>query len=129
MEQERALVVHPLFVHTLPKHAPRPPQRWGSLPSAILHKLASALTTAQDLTTFEVLSRSCWVAAQDDELWKRLCYQKFSPPRSAPCKNWKALYRFNHSLLHQVISQTKHTRRPFFVQAQSSIHIRVSAFA
>ena len=60
MEQERALVVHPLFVHTLPKDVPRPPQRWDSLPSAILYKFASVMTTAQDLVTFEVLNRSCW---------------------------------------------------------------------
>lgn len=60
MDQERALVVHPLFVHTLPKDAPRPPQQWESLPAAILHKVATVLSSAQDLTTFEVLSRSCW---------------------------------------------------------------------
>ncbi|KAL3132972.1 hypothetical protein ABBQ38_15560 [Trebouxia sp. C0009 RCD-2024] len=94
MDQERAIVVHPLFFHTLPADTPLPPQQWDSFPAAILHRLASALTSAQDLVTFEVLNRSCWLAAQDDELWKRLCYQKFSPPRSTPCKNWKALYRY-----------------------------------
>lgn len=37
--------------------------------------------------------------------------------------------RFNHSLLHQVISQTKQTRRPFSMPTQGSIRIRVPIFA
>ena len=60
MPQELALIVHPLFKHTLPKQSPRPPRRWDSLPGALLHRVASALTTAQDLANFEVLNRSCW---------------------------------------------------------------------
>lgn len=42
---------------------------------------------------------TCRIAAQDDQLWKRLCYQKFSPPRSAPCRNWKALYRYSDHIM------------------------------
>ena len=60
MPQELALVVHPLFLHTLPKELPKPPRQWDSLPGALLHKVAAALTSAQDLATFEVLNRSCW---------------------------------------------------------------------
>ena len=68
MGSERAIVVHPLFLHTLPKDTPRPPPQWDSLPAAILHKLASALTSAQELVTFEVLNRTCWYAFCSDSL-------------------------------------------------------------
>lgn len=137
-----------------------------------LHCKTEATTDESAWLCLACLPRSCWfllsltgscnicrIAAQDDQLWKRLCYQKFSPPRSAPCKNWKALYRyfdrdgtlklmllvlvvircstlqghvacrFNHSLLHQVISQTKQTKPPFFMPSQGSIRINVPVFA
>mmetsp|Transcript_12703 Transcript_12703/g.27530 ORF Transcript_12703/g.27530 Transcript_12703/m.27530 type:complete len:127 (+) Transcript_12703:72-452(+) len=98
-----ALIVHPKFTHTLPK-GPTRHCFFNKLPYDALHVVATNVAaTAQDLLRFEQVSKRCRRAASDDTLWKRLCVSKFSIPDGCRPPSWRALYRFNHEFLRNII--------------------------
>eukprot|EP00891_Asterochloris_glomerata_P002095 jgi/Astpho2/2095/Aster-x1037 len=111
--QRKAIIVHPLFRNCLPKAVKQgEPARWSHLPLDLMHRIAGSLDTAKDLCNFERVSRACWVVASDEQLWRRLCWRDFSVPRSIPCHSWRDLYRFNHSVLYDLLMCRKPGKVP-----------------
>jgi hypothetical protein len=124
---DRAVIVHPLFKHTLPKLVvARDTCTFQSLPLQVLHCIAAKIQTAKDLINYERVSRATWLAAADDMHWKRLCYQRFSVPRMTKCLSWRELYKFNHEILYNLLLWRRQASGPDF-RAGVYIHIPVVA--
>ncbi|KAK9814596.1 hypothetical protein WJX72_008413 [[Myrmecia] bisecta] len=112
-----AIIVHPQHLQTYlqymqslaaaPKPVARAPAHWEHLPLDILHNIATHLHTAKELVRFEQICKSSRAAAQDDNLWRKLCCTKFNTPPHSTEKNgsmpWKELYRYNHRVLYDVL--------------------------
>ncbi|KAK9812408.1 hypothetical protein WJX73_008720 [Symbiochloris irregularis] len=109
------IVVHPLFLHTLPKRTPvkalQQPRKVTQLPKDMLQCIAQHIGSARDLCTYARLCTTTWCLAQNEALWQKLCCTKFNTPQSLPeaaTFTWKEIYRLHHKVLHDVLMQ----RRP-----------------
>ena len=61
----RAVIVHPLYKHTLPKSAvARDTCTFQSLPLQVLHCVAANIQTAKDLVNYERVSRATWYVSK-----------------------------------------------------------------
>lgn len=100
----KALVVHPLYTHTLPgKSAAYTRGSWEQLPLDVLSRICAYIDTAKDMCCFGQLNKSCRMAASDDRYWRELCVTKFFVPQHSEPVTWKELYRFNHEFFYEVV--------------------------
>lgn len=108
----RAIIVHPLFAHSLPEppQSASPPE-WLHLPRECLLKIAFFLSAA-DLCNLAACNHELKDLAMDETVWEALCRRKFEVPthRHSP-PSWKRLYQFNHELFQSLLTGGRHQHR------------------
>ena len=100
-----ALIVHPLFVHSLdePPVTASPPE-WLNLPRECLLNIASFLS-AEDLCQLSQCSKELENLANDQGIWENLVKRQFSiPQKPDPPFSWKELYKFNHEVFKLIFA-------------------------
>ena len=125
-----ALIVHPNYRHTLPRKgvddARRALQTEGTgsenrtdflslIPQEIIVKIFStAILSHTDMCALAMTSPYISSIAESDEIqrlfWARECTRQFSVDTSSPPppnSTWKDVFRFNHSILHDILLNDK----------------------
>jgi F-box-like len=106
-----ALIVHPLFVHSLAEPSVTVAPRWPNLPQECLLNVASFLS-AGDLCNLAQCSRELHNLANDETVWEKLCRKAFNVPhRPDPPQSWKELYKFNFEIFKCVFAADEDNTR------------------
>ena len=107
-----ALIVHPLFLHSLDEPPVQVVPCWPNLPRECLLNVASFLS-AQDLCNLSQCSRELHNLANDENVWESLCKRKFTVPvrPDPPPVGWKALYKFNFEIFKRVFAADEEENR------------------
>ncbi|KAI8467924.1 MAG: hypothetical protein J3K34DRAFT_460113 [Monoraphidium minutum] len=101
-----ALIVHPLFQHTVGA-VPEPRSFWEAAPDELLHHIAGRLGDGAALARLRRVSKRCRrVVDAGEDLWRDLCVARFNAsPHTAPPSSWRELYSFNHTLLYELFKK------------------------
>jgi hypothetical protein len=106
-----ALIVHPLFIHSLDEPPVTVAPCWTNLPQECLLTIASFLCE-KDLCQLSQCSRDLHNLANDETVWEKLVKAKFSPPNHpGPPSSWKELYKFNFMIFKRVFAGEDDNRK------------------